>query len=72
MATGVVAEFDGHRGYGTIRRPDGAEVFFHCTRIADGSRTIDVGAAVTFELIPGHHGRHEATRIEPATNGHQK
>jgi len=64
---GVVETFDGHRGYGTIRRPDGTEVFFHCTRIADGTRTIDVGAPVAFELVPGHHGRMEATRIEPAT-----
>ena len=60
---GVVAEFDEHRGYGTIRRADGTDVFFHCTRIADGSRTIDVGAVVTFDLVPGHHGRDEAASI---------
>ncbi|MCU1488481.1 MAG: hypothetical protein JWN67_5227 [Actinomycetia bacterium] len=60
---GVVAEFDDQKGYGTIRRPDGDEVFFHCTRIADGTRTIAVGARVSFELIPGHHGRQEAADI---------
>jgi cold shock CspA family protein len=61
--TGVVEAFDEHRGYGTIRGADGTDVFFHCTRIADGSRTIDVGAAVGFDLVPGHHGRDEAAHI---------
>ena len=61
--TGVVDAFDEHRGYGTIRRADGTDVFFHCTRIADGSRTIDVGTAVTFDLVPGHHGRVEAAGV---------
>jgi cold shock CspA family protein len=61
--TGVVATFDDHRGYGTIVASDGSEVFFHCTRIADGTRRVDVGARVSFELIPGHHGRYEASAI---------
>jgi cold shock CspA family protein len=61
--TGVVESFDDHRGYGTIRADDGTDVFFHCTRIADGSRTIDVGAAVTYDLVPGHHGRYEAAAV---------
>ena len=63
--TGEVADFDDQKGYGTIRRADGAEVFFHCTRIADGTRTIDVGAPVTFDLVPGHHGRDEAANVTP-------
>jgi cold shock CspA family protein len=61
--TGIVESFDDHRGYGTIRSADGTDVFFHCTRIADGSRTIDVGAAVTYDLVPGHHGRYEAAAV---------
>jgi cold shock CspA family protein len=60
----TVAEFDDHRGYGTLRTAGGAELFFHCTAIADGSRTVDVGAAVTAEVVPGRLGRWEATRIE--------
>ena len=64
--TGVVESFDEHRGYGSIRAADGSEVFFHCTRIADGSRTIDVGAAVSFVLVPGHHGRDEAAAVTTA------
>lgn len=60
---GVVLTFDDHKGYGTLRAGDGTEVFFHCTRIADGTRTIDVGAPVTFELVPGLGGRWEAAAV---------
>jgi len=60
---GVVAAFDDFKGYGTVRADDGRELFFHCTRIADGTRTIPVGVPVTFEVVPGHHGRWEAAAI---------
>jgi cold shock CspA family protein len=60
---GTVAAFDGHRGYGTIRAADGRELFFHCTRIADGTRTIEVGTPVTFTTVPGHGGRDEAAEV---------
>jgi cold shock CspA family protein len=64
MPRGVVATWDEHRGYGTIRDDEtGAEHFFHCTQLLDGTRTIDDGAPVEFELAPGHLGRWEATRI---------
>lgn len=63
---GTVDSFDEHRGYGTLRADDGSEVFFHCTRIADGTRTIAVGTEVTFDLVPGHHGRYEASAITGA------
>jgi cold shock CspA family protein len=65
MTTGTVADFDEHRGWGTVRAADGAEHFFHCTAIADGSRTIAVGAPVGFEVVPGRQGRWEATGIGP-------
>jgi cold shock CspA family protein len=60
---GTVAEFVDPKGYGTIRADGGAEYFFHCTRIADGTRTIDTGALVTFTVVPGHRGRYEAADI---------
>ncbi len=60
---GVVVAFDEHAGYGTVRSDDGRELFFHCTAIADGSRTIDEGAAVRFDVVPGHHGRWEAANL---------
>ena len=60
---GRVVAFDEHVGLGEIEADVGRRYPFHCTRIADGTRTIDVGAAVTFETIPGHLGRWEATAV---------
>jgi len=64
-ATGSVVSFDEHGGYGTVRDADGQEWFFHCTAIADGSRTIAEGTAVTFTLVPGRLGRWEASDLQP-------
>jgi cold shock CspA family protein len=61
---GTVAEFDEARGLGRVEA-EGATYPFHCTAIADGSRTIEVGAAVTFEVVAGRMGRWEATAITP-------
>jgi cold shock CspA family protein len=63
VPTGVVATFDERRGLGTIRT-DTAEYSFHSTRIADGSRVVDPGQAVTFALVPGRRGDWEAVDIE--------
>ena len=60
---GVVSAFDEHRGIGTITADDGTTYPFHCTQITDGTRTIDVDAAVDFEIRPGHLGQWEATAI---------
>jgi cold shock CspA family protein len=62
---GTVTDFDEARGYGTVTGDDGRALFFHCTRIADGSRTIAVGTAVTYEVVPGHLGRWEAAGLIP-------
>jgi cold shock CspA family protein len=61
--SGRVTAFDEPRGLGTITADDGQPYLFHCTQIADGSRTIAVGQAVRFELLP-KLGRYEATAIE--------
>jgi len=58
----VVSAFDAHVGLGRVRTDDGAEVMFHCAEIVDGSRSIDVGAAVTCE-IREKFGRPEAFAI---------
>lgn len=63
--TGTVVAFDERRGLGEIESTDGARYPFHCTRIADGSRTIEVQAAVEFEIVPGHLGTWEAAAINP-------
>ncbi len=60
---GRVIAFDEHVGLGEIEADDGTRYPFHCTRIADGTRTIDVGAEVTFEPTPGHLGRWEASAV---------
>jgi len=61
--TGTVAAFDEAKGYGTLRADDGRDLFFHCTQIADGTRTIPVGVNVEFEVVAGRNGRWEATDI---------
>ena len=62
---GAVIDFDEHVGLGHVTADDGAEHLFHCVEIADGTRTIAVGTAVTFELLP-KFGRYEAARLRPA------
>jgi cold shock CspA family protein len=64
MLTGTVVEFDEERGLGAIAAEDGRTIPFQCTQIADGSRTIAVGQAVSFELL-AKLGRYEATAIAP-------
>lgn len=55
--TGRVTAFDGHAGAGTVADDvDGRTWSFHCTRIADGSRSIPEGTAVTFRVEPGPVG----------------
>ncbi|MEI6570689.1 MAG: hypothetical protein WCO36_04570 [Actinomycetes bacterium] len=66
--SGQVVEFDNARGLGAIKADsDSAEseehYLFHSTRIADGTRSIEVGARVEFSIIPGPEGRWEANAI---------
>lgn len=62
--TGSVTAFDDRRGLGTVTDDSGTTHPFHCTGIADGTRTIDVGAEVRFDVIAGRLGRWEAWGIE--------
>jgi cold shock CspA family protein len=75
--TGTVVAFDEAKGWGTVRDDTserasedgtggGEERFFHCTAIADGSRTIAVGTPVRYEVVPGRQGRWEAAGLTPA------
>lgn len=64
---GVVASFDDHEGAGTVRDAlDGTVWWFHCTRIADGSRHVDGGATVTFRVTTGPTGL-EAVDLAPTS-----
>jgi cold shock CspA family protein len=62
---GVVESFDEHEGSGTVADATSFGVWpFHCTRIADGSRTVAVGTAVTYRIEPGPYGI-EAVAVAP-------
>jgi cold shock CspA family protein len=61
--TGNVASFDDPAGYGVVADGEGGEWFFHCTAIADGTRTIEVGATVAFEVVAGRNGQWEAADL---------
>jgi cold shock CspA family protein len=63
---GTVVEFDEVLGLGTVRSDAGRTYPFHCTQIADGSRRIEMGALVDFDIIPAHLGRWEASAITRA------
>jgi len=60
---GTVSQFDEAKGYGAVRADDGRDLFFHCTQIADGTRSIPEGVTVEFEIVPGHNGRWEAAAV---------
>ena len=62
---GTVVEFDDPRGIGTVRTVDGVEYPFHCTAIADGTRTVIVGSVVRWSVAAGRLGRWEAVAITP-------
>lgn len=62
-ALGEVVAFDEAMGWGWVRPVGAGELPFHCTAIADGTRTIAVGTPVAFRVVAGDHGRWEATGL---------
>jgi len=60
---GTVVEFDEPRGLGEIDA-NGVQYPFHCTALLDGTRAVEVGTRVDFELRPAGMGRWEATRLQ--------
>ena len=64
MVIGTVVGFDEARGWGSVQADDGIVYEFHCTAIADGTRTIPVGQLVAFAVVPGRLGRWEANALE--------
>ncbi len=61
---GTVVAFDEHAGLGTIQSEDSLEFLFHCTQLMDGSRRIEVGVEVRFEVVAGHLGKWEAAQVD--------
>ncbi len=62
---GTVTAFSDEDGLGQVTGEDGGVHPFHCTALADGTRTVEVGTAVSFQLVPAHHGRREARPVVP-------
>jgi cold shock CspA family protein len=60
--TGRVVAFDAAVGLGDVESTAGERHTFHCIEIANGSRQIAVGTAVSFDLL-SKFGRYEAANI---------
>lgn len=58
-----MAEYDDHRGWGFIATADGRRLFFHCTAIADGTRTIPVDADVEYDEVVDPRGKPEGANV---------
>jgi cold shock protein len=57
MPTGTVKFFNNEKGYGSISRDDGEDVFVHFSNIqGSGYRSLEEGQAVEFEIGPGRKG----------------
>ena len=67
MAQGTVKWFSDEKGYGFISPDDGGEdLFVHHTGIAgEGFKTLEEGAAVTYEATRGRKGM-QAENVSPA------
>lgn len=65
LRLGVVSSFDDPVGIGEITDRDGMVLDFHCTAIADGTRTIGQGEAVAFRVVASHRGIREAVDVRP-------
>jgi cold shock CspA family protein len=61
--SGRVANFDDVVGRGEIEARGGMRFPFHCTAIADGTRSIAPDTEVKFRLVPGPLGALEATAV---------
>lgn len=57
MATGTVKWFNDAKGFGFIAQDGGKDVFVHHTEIkAEGFKTLQEGAQVTFDVVDGPKG----------------
>ncbi len=65
---GTVVDFDVQVGIGTVEvdAQTALRYRFHCTQIADGTRSVEVGARVGFVAVAAHGGVFEAAGIAPA------
>ncbi len=64
MAEGTVKWFNPEKGYGFISQSDGEDLFVHFSEIQmDGFKTLDEGAAVSFDVTTGQNGKLQASNV---------
>ena len=64
MAEGTVKWFNPEKGYGFIARSDGDDLFVHFSEIKmEGFKTLDEGAAVSFDVTEGQNGKLQASNV---------
>ncbi len=57
MANGTVKWFNDAKGFGFIEQENGDDIFVHFSAIqGDGFKSIQEGAAVTFDVVDGPKG----------------
>lgn len=67
MNKGTVKWFNSRRGYGFITDEDGVESFVHYSEIvAEGYRSLDEGAKVTYDVRTDDQGRSVACNVHIA------
>ena len=65
MQNGKVKWFNAEKGYGFIESEDGTDVFVHFSAInMEGYKSLQEGAAVTFEVIEGEKGPQAANVVK--------
>jgi CspA family cold shock protein len=55
MSQGTVKWFESEKGYGYIAT-DGPDVFVHFSAITDGTRVLEPGQQVEFDIVTGTKG----------------
>jgi CspA family cold shock protein len=62
---GIVKWFNASKGFGFIEQENGSDVFVHHSAIqAEGYKSLDEGASVTFEVVDGPKGPAAANVVQ--------
>ncbi len=65
MSKGIVKWFNASKGFGFIEQESGDDIFVHHTAIqADGYKSLDEGASVTFDVVDGQKGPAAANVVQ--------